>query len=80
MQRTAFVLLAVMSAASVTFGVASAEGTNAEPGTAAASGPLLGITGNVARFSGQTGQVSNVHQAFLGWDQGRSYGSSFSIL
>ena len=73
MQRIAFVLLAVMSVASVTFGVASAEGTNAEPGTATAAGLLLGITGNVARFNGQTGQGSKVHQAFLGWDQGRSY-------
>src|SRR5207248_9960544 len=41
---------------------------------------LPGITGNVARFNGHTGQVSNVHHAFLGWDQGHSYGSSFSIL
>jgi len=72
-QRIAFVLVAVMSVASVTFGIASAEGTKA-------SGPLLGITGDVARFNDQTGQVSNVRQAFLGWDQGHSYGSSFSIL
>ena len=80
MQRIAFGLLAAMSVASVTFGVASAQGTTAEQGTATASGPLLGVTGDVARFKGQTGQVSNVHQAFLGWDQGRSYGSSFPIL
>jgi PKD repeat protein len=79
-QRLAFVLLAVMCVASVTFGVASAEGTNAEAVTATASGPLLGITGNVARFKSQSGQVSTVDQAFLGWDQGHSYGSSFSIL
>ena len=49
-------------------------------GNAAGSGPLLGITGNLARFQGQTGQASTVDQAFLGWEQGRSYGSSFAVL
>ena len=81
MQRIAFVLFAFVSVASVTFGVASAGGKNAELSTAAASGrPLLGITGNVPRFKSETGQTSNVDQAFLGWDQGRAYGSSFSVL
>ena len=72
MQRIALLLLAVIAVASVTFGVASAEGT--------ASGPLLGITGNVARFESQTGQKSTVDQAFLGWEQGLAWGSKFSVL
>lgn len=42
---------------------------------AAASKPLLGVTGNVARFDKQTGQVTLVHQAFLGWAQGVEYGA-----
>jgi hypothetical protein len=50
--------------------------------TAAPAGPkaLLGITGNVAHFKNLTGQNSAVHQAFLGWGQGQSYGSPFKDL
>ena len=74
MQRIAVLLVAVASVASVTFGVAHA-GRNAT-----GAGPLLGITGGLARFQSQTGQASTVDQAFLGWEQGRSYGSSFAVL
>ena len=42
--------------------------------------PLLGITGNIARFKGQTGQDSSVDQAFLGWGQGQTYGAPFAAL
>ena len=42
--------------------------------------PLLGITGDLPRFTTLTGQDSTVHQAFLGWGQGLSYGSSFTTL
>jgi PKD repeat protein len=73
-QRIGGILLAVVALTSVTFGVAHAGGD------AAGSGRLLGITGNLARFQGQTGQASTVDQAFLGWEQGRSYGSSFAVL
>jgi hypothetical protein len=72
-QRIAFLLLAVAAIATVPFGAASAGGTEA-------SGPLLGITGNVPHFKGETGQTSTVDQAFLGWDQGRTYGSSLAVL
>jgi hypothetical protein len=48
--------------------------------SAAAPGPLLGITGNLPRFTGLVGQRSTVHQAFLGWGQGQSYGSPFREL
>jgi Glycosyl hydrolase family 26 len=47
---------------------------------AAAAKPILGITGNIARFQAQTGQASTVRQAFLGWGQGQSYGSTFAAL
>src|SRR5260370_39703309 len=79
-QRIALVLLAVACVASVAFAVASARGTSTELSIATASGPLLGITGSVPRFKGETGQASSVDQAFLGWDQGRSYGSRFAVL
>lgn len=42
--------------------------------------PLLGITGNLPRFQTLTGQASTVHQAFLGWGQGLTYGSPFVSL
>jgi hypothetical protein len=42
--------------------------------------PILGITGNHARFKTQTTQESVVHQAFLGWGHGQAYGSPFSVL
>jgi PKD repeat protein len=45
-----------------------------------ASTPLLGVTGDVARFKDLTGQESLVHQAFLGWGQGQSYGAQFAVL
>jgi hypothetical protein len=48
--------------------------------TAAAPKPRLGITGNVAHFETLTRQQSVVHQAFLGWGQGQSYGSPFEDL
>lgn len=37
--------------------------------------PLLGITGDLPHFQVETGQASTVHQAFLGWGQGLSYGA-----
>ena len=42
--------------------------------------PLLGITGNLPHFAVETGQQSTVHQAFLGWCQGFSYGSPYLTL
>ena len=46
----------------------------------AASTPLLGLTGDAARFKSQTDQETLVRQAFLGWSQGQSYGSPFVLL
>jgi hypothetical protein len=45
--------------------------------SAAQARPLLGITGDLPRFESLTGQDSTVHQAFLGWGQGLSYGKPF---
>lgn len=42
--------------------------------------PLLGITGDLPRFHTLVGQESRVHQAFLGWGQGQSYGAPFPSL
>ena len=65
----------------VFLGAAPAGGTGVVPqGAAAASTRLLGITGDTIRFKNQTGQVSQVHQAFLGWGQGQTFGSQFAAL
>ncbi len=78
-RRIRLLLLALTLVASLTFGVARAGDKNVRLGSATA-GPLLGITGNIARFQSQTGQASSVHHAFLGWEQGLSYGSPFAAL
>ena len=46
----------------------------------AAAKPVLGITGDLPRFQTLTAQDSTVHQAFLGWGQGLTYGSPFVTL
>jgi hypothetical protein len=38
---------------------------------------LLGVSGDPARFQGQTGQVSAVRSFFLGWQQGQTWGTTF---
>src|SRR6188768_3459202 len=77
-RRIWLLLVTLMLVASLTFGVALAGDKNVRGGLA--TGPLLGITGNVARFQSQTGQASSVHHAFLGWGQGLSYGSTCAAL
>ena len=42
--------------------------------------PLLGLTGDGARFQAETGQQSLVHQVFLGWGQGQAYGRPLASL
>ncbi len=73
----AFVLLSVVAA--------GALGGGASPGgggirSAAAAGPLHGVSGNRARFQTQTGQDSTVVQVFIGWGQGVSWGSRLDVL
>ena len=45
-----------------------------------ANRPLLGIAGQADRFKAQTGQDSPVRHIFLGWEQGRAWGSPFAQL
>ncbi len=47
---------------------------------AAAASPILGIKGSMPRFQAQTGQVSTVGHAIVGWDQGAGWGSTFTDL
>jgi hypothetical protein len=44
---------------------------------AAMARPLLGLYGDSARFASQTGQRTNAHHMYLGWDQGSRWGASF---
>jgi hypothetical protein len=48
--------------------------------TAAVNRPLLGIAGRADRFERHTGQTSSVRHVFLGWEQGRSWGSPLPTL
>jgi hypothetical protein len=79
LKRVASAAVALAAAAAIlALAVSSAGGT----GEHAAAGPtrLLGISGDLPRFRDQTGQDSQVHQAFLGWGQGVSWGSPFAVL
>ena len=79
MKGVALAAVAFAAAASVALGVASAGGTGARS-QGAASTRLLGVSGDTLRFRNQTGQESQVHQAFVGWGQGLSWGSPFKVL
>jgi hypothetical protein len=56
-------------------GLTAAVTAAAAWGGTAANRPLLGVAGKADRFQAQTGQVSTVRHVFLGWDQGRAWGS-----
>ena len=71
---------AAMAFILVCLGAAPAAGSGVVPHSAAASTRLLGISGDTIRFKNQTGQESQVRQAFLGWGQGQTYGSQFAAL
>lgn len=49
-------------------------------GVTARERPLLGVAGKADRFERQTGQQSTVRHIFIGWEQGRSWGSPFHEL
>ena len=49
------------------------------PGLAQAR-PVLGVLGNAGRFDSMTGQRTQVRHVILGWDQGYTWGSRFSVL
>jgi hypothetical protein len=77
-RRAALALCVLALAAGVALGVVLSGGSARS--AVAASGPLPGVTGNVARFRDLTGQDSKVVQVFLAWGQGVSFGSPFAAL
>jgi hypothetical protein len=78
--RTAAGLALTVVAAALLL-VPSAAGLRAAPDkTSITSHPLLGISGNAPYFQNQTGQVSQIDQAFLGWGQGLTWGQPFAAL
>jgi PKD repeat protein len=77
-RRAVLSVSALVLAASVALGVVFSGGSARS--AIAASGPLAGVTGNIARFRDLTGQDSQVDQAFLSWGQGVSFGSPFAAL
>ena len=59
-------------------GLATLAGSGS--GEPAVSSLYLGVTGDASRFQGQTGQNSAIHQAFISWDQGRTFGKKIPVL
>ena len=51
----------------------SAPARTQAPARSQATGPVLGVLGNIARFKQQTGQETLVQHAFLGWGQGQTF-------
>ena len=78
--RLPLALVALAAASAIVLGVASGAESGAPRRSAANPNLLLGVTGDVARFKGQTGQESSVDQAFVGWGQGQTYGAPFAGL
>jgi hypothetical protein len=70
--------VALLGALGMTAAVIAAAAAWAE--TAAVNRPLLGVAGRADRFERHTGQDSTVRHIFLGWEQGRSWGSPFADL
>lgn len=52
----------------------------ASTASGSAPGPILGVSGNTARFHSQVNQTSLVDQAFLAWGQGQAWGAPFQVL
>jgi len=77
-RRAALSVSALALAASVALSVVLSGGSARS--AVAASGPLPGVSGNVARFRSLTGQDPEVVQAFLSWGQGVTFGSPFAVL
>jgi hypothetical protein len=61
-------------------GVALGLLTLASAASGSAPGPILGVSGNTARFHSQVNQTSLVDQAFLAWGQGQTWGAPFQVL
>jgi hypothetical protein len=74
-----FIALALLTAAGLELGQAAPSKKTSARATWARL-ILLGIRGDAARFKMQTGQESAVMHIFLGWDQGRVWGSPLAEL
>ena len=77
-RRAALSVTALALAVGVALGVVFSGGSARS--AVAASGPVPGVSGNVARFRSLTGQDPAVVQAFLSWGQGLTFGSPFAAL
>jgi hypothetical protein len=71
--RRLLVVTAVFVLALVPYGPGAA-------GRPSVSSLYLGVTGDSGRFKGQTGQISTIQNTFIGWDQGRTYGTRLPVL
>ncbi len=60
--------------------IAAGTAAAAWGGVDAVNKPVLGVAGKAEAFERQTGQESTVRHIFLGWEQGRSWGSPFASL
>jgi hypothetical protein len=69
-------LAVVTAVAALAFSLLASAGWG-RPGV---SSLYLGITGDAARFQEQTGQRSAIRQAFISWDQGRTFGKKIPVL
>src|SRR4051812_44060343 len=45
-----------------------------------ATGPVLGLLGDTARFKQQTGQETIIRHAFIGWGQGQTFAGTLATL
>ena len=70
--------VALLGALGMTAAVIAAAAAWAD--SAAVNRPLLGVAGQADRFKRHTGQTSTVRHIFLGWEQGRAWGSPFPAL
>jgi hypothetical protein len=61
-------------------GLTAAVTAAAAWGGTAANRPLLGVAGKPDRFKAYTGQTSTVRHIFIGWEQGRAWGSPLPEL
>jgi hypothetical protein len=70
-------ILAVGVAIAALASVPLPSGARAQPEQAKL---YLGIAGDPGRFQSQTGQVSAIKSAYIGWDQGRTYATRLPVL
>jgi hypothetical protein len=67
-------------AAVLAAGLLLALGGHAAPARMQATGPVLGLLGDPARFKEQTGQETLIRHAFIGWGQGQTFAGTLATL